>query len=615
MRFDDSLDTVLAAEMSSPFGAQSAWRQLVDLIGRGRVAPDDVAMARLAALRPLVPQSVRAATARALAFTRPPAALARLFFDEELAIAAPVLRVAMLTSAEWLAVLPGLTPTGRSILRHRRDLDPAVRRALAAFGSDDFILAASDAVAAPEPHGDGSTRGHQAVPAPAPDRAAAVGPAAAADTPSAASPFLSVGSITRGLPVVAEALRHTDAPAPAPAAPAPEIAEGVAEGPFQIAELVARIDAYQRRLETTGPPIGLPADQPASSDLAGPLAQTFLFETDARGVMRWIEGAARAPLIGLSIELADMPGAARVDGIAGGAFRRRADFSGARLVVGGTSNAAGEWRITGTPVFDAESGRFTGYRGTARRPRIDESAAPAHPLHGASADALRQLVHELRTPTNAIAGFAEMIEMQLLGPVPHSYREQAATIRAQAAGLLTAIDDIDLAARLESHALELRAEQVALAPLLARVAGDLAPLTTLRGTSVRVDAGAKGLAIAGDERAVERLIGRLMATLVASGGAGEQIGVVASLGADAMVSLIFDRPRALASFGTDAILSIDAEAAADAEGAPLLGTGFALRLARNLARELDGALTIDARHLTLMLPAATRGAMDHASAN
>ena len=36
VRFDDSLKTVLSADMESGFGAQSAWRQLIDLMGRAK---------------------------------------------------------------------------------------------------------------------------------------------------------------------------------------------------------------------------------------------------------------------------------------------------------------------------------------------------------------------------------------------------------------------------------------------------------------------------------------------------------------------------------------------------------------------------------------------------
>ena len=400
----------------------------------------------------------------------------------------------------------------------------------------------------------------------------------------------------------------------APPLPPPEAAAGT----FQIAELVARIDAYQRQREDapatpltrTGPEM-----QPELFALDHAPAQSFRFETDAAGVVRWVEGAARAPLIGLSLDLAARPSGSRVDGVAAGAFRRRAGFSNARLVVEGNSDAAGQWRITGLPVFDRASGRFTGYRGSARRPRADEMAEPAREGRNPASDALRQLVHELRTPANAIAGFAEMIESQLLGPVPQPYRAHAATIRSQTHDLLGAIDDIDMAARIESAALDLHPGDVPVAPLLARIADDLAPLARLRGAVLAIDAGTDGIAIAGDDRAVERLVARLMATLISSAGIGENIAVVACGEGDRTVALAFDRPGALGAYAEERLLTIDAEIEAEREGAPLLGTGFALRLARNLAIELGGSLTIGEDRLTLRLPAAFLPHVEQVSQN
>jgi signal transduction histidine kinase len=736
VRFDDSLETVLAADMSSPFGAQSAWRQLVDLIGRRRVQPSPAAIARLRAIRPLVAPPVRAASARAIAQADPPAALVALFADDEISIAAPVLRMASIESHEWIAILPAMSPATRSVLRHRRDLSPDVRRALESFGSVDFVLSTSvlpiEAEVSTAANEAATESGFLAadqqeviseplvidwteVIAPVAVEPAVVEPTAQVEVPAepvvthvpwrifsdhsrvietrvepvaeevvapaeiaefAAEPtvsdaplpeaadlpdraaillppttsFVSFSSVALGLPVVAEALRQsseTTTPEPALAAeeagpgqvletqtepapaedivsPAPVVAEiappppEAAAGTFQIAELVARIDAYQRQREEA-PAMRLPSAGPEVQpelfvlDLAS--AESFRFETDAAGVVRWIEGAARAPLIGLSLDLAALPSGSRVDGVAAGAFRRRAGFTNARLVVEGQSDAAGQWRITGLPVFDRASGRFTGYRGTARRPRADEMAEPAREGRNPASDALRQLVHELRTPANAIAGFAEMIESQLLGPVPQPYRAHAAAIRNQTHDLLGAIDDIDMAARIESDALDLRPGDVPVAPMLARIADDLAPLARLRRAELVIDAGADGIAIAGDDRAVERLIARLMATLVSSGSPGEHIAVVARGEGDRTVALAFDRPRALGAYAEERLLTIDAEVEAEREGAPLLGTGFALRLARNLATELGGSLTIGEDNLTLRLPAAFLPQVEQVSLN
>lgn len=608
MRFDDSLETVLSADMSSPFGAQSAWRQLVDLIGRGRAPANEAAIARLRAIRGDVPPPVRAASARALAFATPPAELVALFAEDELAIAAPVLRAAHLSTGAWCALLPGLTPAARSILRHRRDLSPEVGRALETFGSVDFVLGAPAAPIAPA-----AAPQKVAEPMIAPEPVAEI---ALPQTIAPVSPFVSIAAVAAGLPVVAEALRQAERPVAPPRVA--EVAPARTDGTFQIAELVARIDAYQRQREAAPTPAPPPEFQPELFAREPYQAEAFRFETDSDGIVRWVEGAARAPLIGLSLDLAADPGGSRVDGVAAGAFRRRAGFANARLLIEGHSDAAGQWRITGVPVFDRASGRFTGYRGTARRPRADETAEPVRETRNPAADALRQLVHELRTPTNAIAGFAEMIEAQMLGPVPAPYRAHAAAIRMQTSGLLAAIDDIDMAARIETHALDLRTGDVPVTPLLDRVIADLTPLATLRGASLQRWISHDALAILGDDRAVERLIARLLATLVASGSAGERIGVVAS-GDEGIVTLTFDRPAALAAYAEEALLTIDAEAEAERAdeqgGAPLLGTGFALRLARNLAAELRGSLTIGDKALTLRLPAAFSAAMEQASSN
>ncbi|TPG43740.1 sensor histidine kinase [Sphingomonas koreensis] len=572
--------------MATPFGAQSAWRQLVDLIGRRRAPAAPEAMARLEAIRKHVPIAVRAASARALEHAEPPIEIVLLFASEDPEIAAPVLRGARLDVAEWIALLPGLNPRTRAVLRHRRNLDAAVTRALESFGAIDFVIAARDGIAADAP---------------------IVAPIEPPPAPQySPSPFVSFGEAVREVPAVAEALRHAESPAAIEPRPRTDGAPHPS-GPFQISELVARIAAYQRQ---RGTPSATPSDSAAPRAEA---ASGFRFETDAAGVFRWIDGVNRAPLIGLSLDLASLPGGSRVDGVASGAFRRRASFANARLVVEGTSDAAGDWRIGAIPLFDALTGRFTGYRGTARRPRPDEQAAPAA-KPGVAPDSLRQLVHELRTPTTAIAGFAEMIEAEMLGPVAEPYRARASVIRDQARELLAAIDDLDLAARIEGKALDLRAGHIALRPLLTRITDDLEPLATLRGTSVAIDTAMPELDVAGDDRAIERLIGRLMAALVAAGGRGEALTVTARRDDDA-VAVQFDRPAALAAYAEDALFAIDAESEAETDGAPLLGTGFALRLVRNLAVELGGSFTLGEQRLTLRLPAAVTADMGQASTN
>ncbi|MEO5866179.1 MAG: sensor histidine kinase, partial [Sphingomonas sp.] len=133
--------------------------------------------------------------------------------------------------------------------------------------------------------------------------------------------------------------------------------------------------------------------------------------------------------------------------------------------------------------------------------------------------------------------------------------------------------------------------------------------------TLQVDSSVDALAIAGDDRAVERLIARLLATVISSCGPGERIGVAATIDAAHTVELVFDRPQALGAYPEERLLTIDAEIEAEREGAPLLGTGFALRLARNLATELGGSLTFGGNALTLRLPAALLPGVEQVSSS
>jgi signal transduction histidine kinase len=264
------------------------------------------------------------------------------------------------------------------------------------------------------------------------------------------------------------------------------------------------------------------------------------------------------------------------------------------------------------PFFDPARGNFLGYRGTARRPRLDEEARGAS-LTGSGvfgsqlpADALRQLIHELRTPLNAILGFAEMIEGQYLGPAALPYRGQASDIMDQARQLLSAVDDLDTAARIETRRLDLEDSAVDVAALIARLHESYAKVARQRGSELSLVI-APGLPPARVEPgAAERMFSRTLAATIGLAGPGETIALTMAptqRAKRAMVRLSVDRPQAIAGVAEAALLDPGYSPEGDWPGAPALGLGFALRLVRNLAEAVGGALVIDPDRIALFLPA------------
>lgn len=377
----------------------------------------------------------------------------------------------------------------------------------------------------------------------------------------------------------------------------------------QIRDLVARIEAFRKQRSSQAA-----APFPAETRVV----DSFRWETRPDGVLIWVEGAPRGPLVGQSIAAIAERGDHGVDGQAAGAFEKRAPFRDARFSVPGEGAASGAWRISGVPFFDPAMGAFLGYRGSARRPRIDEvarsasfeEAAPGLFGTGISADALRQLIHELRTPLNAIVGFAEMIDGQYMGPAALAYRSRAGEIMEQANRLLSAVDDLDTAARIETSRLQLEESATDAAALLCRLHDAFERVARQRDSRIAIEIAANLPAAKVELDVAERMFARLLAATTGLALPGEAITVTmamaeqdASRGAGPMLCLAIDRPDSIAGTAEAALLDPGYSPEGDWPGAPALGLGFALRLVRNLAEAAGGRLVIGNRRFSLYLPA------------
>jgi hypothetical protein len=575
VRFDDRLATVLARPVDRLVDRIAQWRQLLDLLAQGRadraVGSHRDAFARLALLRSDVPIAVRQETARAFAGRMVDASLVAFLAADVPAVAGAILPEARLDQDGWLSILPRLSPTGRGFLRHRRDLGPLIDAALASFGATDMQISGSIEVV------------EAAVPV------AELGQRSIDEAAPADQRLILVSDVV-----------ESDSAGPADSAPPPvqALEHGVGEG--QIRAIITRIARFRRDRDSS---------TQGRDSAVGEDAASFRFETGTDGVIRWLDGVPRGPLIGETIAV---PASGRygVDGQAPGAFRRRAPFRDARLVVAGDSTASGEWRIAGVPVFTPADGRFRGYRCTARRPRADERVEPVQTTSpglysaGLDSDSLRQLLHELRTPLNAIGGFAEMIRRQMRGPASTAYRDRAQYIAEQAGRLLAAVDDLDVAARLETQRLDLERATIDLGAMLSSICADHAPAVFRRGALLECGIAPDLAPVTGDPAALRRMIARLVACCAALADEHETIHVSLASPSSDLLDLAVGHPRRLAGRAEEALLDPGCGPEGDAPDAPLLGLGFSLHLVRRLAAAAGGTMTIEADRFLLRLPAA-----------
>ena len=543
MQFDDRLATVLRHRAAGARAARTQFRQLVDLLDRPREARD-----------------------------------------------------ASLVAAAWLRLgaLGGMVPA-----RERAALlrDPSVRIGnpeLAAHLAEDEPEVAAAALAKAKLSGDDwealiprlpiRARGFLRLRKDLPDRALAV--------------LDRLGVHDRGLPE--PVMLPEDAQQP-PAGEVPPVEPEEAESPapqpvpedLEIGALVRRIEQFQRarsaaHTDSAAPrlPLG-EADRP-------PLAQ-FAFTADGNGRIDWAEAPIAAAIVGTALTAQE--------GEIARLFARRQPLAGASIELHGAPAIAGAWTVEASPRFLPTGGQFAGYAGRFRRaaeverPEIDDSAV-------AESARIRQLLHELRTPVNAIQGFAEVIQQQLFGPAPHEYRALAASIASDSARILAGFDELDRLSRLETGALEPEAGETDLTATVERTAAQLQGVLDPRmaGFDCELPGEPCLVALARDEG--ETLVWRLLATLAGAAGAGEQLRLsLACTGAEAILNA--DLPARLAS--EKDIFSATAKAPSGALSAGVFGAGFSLRLARAEAMAAGGTLARVDDSILFVLPVLTGG--------
>ena len=371
-----------------------------------------------------------------------------------------------------------------------------------------------------------------------------------------------------------------------------------------IAALRRRIEAFQegRQQARSAPRLPLGDIAPQTD----PTIRSMLdCVTDASGTVLRAEGVAAPMLIGLRLTAPNAEDLVQFGQDVALKLRRRLPLHGEQVSIDAAPDVSGEWRMDAAPLFASETGDFSGYAVRLYRPN-----RPAEPeTSDTQGDAMRQVLHELRTPVNAIQGFAEIIQQQIFGPVPHEYRAHAATIAGDAATLLAGFDEVDRLVKLESGAMELDEGTSDFREAIVSTAERLERALRARSAGFKLNVSGSPFHVALDRSEAMAICWRLLATAASALGPGEEAQL--DLASDGhTIHLQLDVPESLRDAASDAARDTQRRRAISAG---MYGPRFTFRLAEAEARAAGGSLVCDQDRVSLRLPALTLPYADHSS--